>query len=112
MAAQLAAGKHFQLQRVQIFKSQSLGIGSYGAVYRAKCDQLPCAAKLLHPILFQDAGPGGRHIRQRFEQECDFLSGIRHPNIFQYLGTCTDTESSLPVLLMELMDDSLTHFLK
>ena len=106
MAAQM---EHFRYRNVQIFKSQSLGVGSYGAVYRARCDQLPCAAKLLHPIL---ANPGAPRNQQRFEQECQFLSGIRHPHIVQYLGTCRDPESGLPVLLMELMDDSLTHFLE
>ena len=47
-----------------------------------------------------------------FEQECRFLSEIRHPNIVQYLGVALDEESGLPILLMELMDDSLTHFLE
>ena len=109
MAAQIGAGKDFKFQNVQIFKTQPLGIGSYGSVYRAKCDQLPCAAKLLHPVLVT---PWERRNLQRFEQECQFLSGIRHPHIVQYLGTCRDTETGLPVLLMELMDDSLTHFLE
>ena len=112
MTAQLEADKHFHFQRVEIFKSNSLGIGSYGAVYRARCDQLPCAAKLLHVTLFQTGDPGSQRILQRFEQECQFLSGIRHPHIVQYLGMCRDPESGLPVLLMELMDDSLTHFLE
>ena len=40
------------------------------------------------------------------------MSAIRHPNIVQYLGTFRDTDTHLPVLLMELMDDSLTHFLE
>ena len=40
------------------------------------------------------------------------MSAIRHPNIVQYLGTCQDPQTGLPVLLMELMDDSLTHFLE
>ena len=40
------------------------------------------------------------------------MSTIRHPNIVQYLGMCRDTDTQLPVLLMELMDDSLTHFLE
>ena len=109
MAAQIGAGKDFKFQNVQIFKTQPLGIGSYGSVYRAKCDQLPCAAKLLHPVL---VNPWERRNLQRFEQECQFLSGIRHPHIVQYLGTCRDNETGLPVLLMELMDDSLTHFLE
>ena len=109
MAAQIGAGKNFKFRNVQIFKSQSLGIGSYGSVYRAKCDQLPCAAKLLHPVLVD---PKQRRNLDRFEQECHFLSGIRHPHIVQYLGTCRDPKSGLPVLLMELMDDSLTNFLE
>ena len=40
------------------------------------------------------------------------MSAIRHPNIVQYLGMFRDTDTRLPVLLMELMDDSLTHFLE
>ena len=44
--------------------------------------------------------------------ECEFLSTVRHPNIVQYLGTYQDPDTRLPVLLMELMDESLTHFLE
>ena len=41
------------------------------------------------------------------------MSNMRHPNIVQYLGTYRDSaDTRLPVLLMELMDDSLTHFLE
>ena len=109
----------FQFKSVQLFKDQSLGIGSYGAVCRAKCDDLLCAAKIIHPTLFDPTAvhriaPQREHrlpIR-RFEQECDFMSAIRHPNIVQYLGMFRDTDTCLPVLLMELMDDSLTHFLE
>ena len=49
---------------------------------------------------------------QKFEQECRLLSAIKHPHIVQYLGTYRDPESKLPVLLMELMDESLTRFLE
>ena len=104
----------FGYRSLHLVKSEdnSLGIGSYGAVYKARCDQLPCAAKVLHPILFSTRDPASRRIVERFEQECQFLSGMRHPNIIQYLGTCRDPESGLPVLLMELMDYSLTSFLE
>ena len=40
------------------------------------------------------------------------MSAIQHPNIVQYLGIFRDTDTRLPVLLMELMDDSLIHFLE
>ena len=103
---------HFGYQIVRIIKTSSLGVGSYGAVYRAKCDELPCAAKILHPTLFETNDPGTRTIMERFEQECQFLSGVRHPHIVQYLGVSRDPESGLPVLLMELMDSSLTRFLE
>ena len=97
---------------VQIFDKEVLGIGSYGKVCKAKCGQLPCAAKLLHDTLFQDNDPGTCNLVTKFLQECQFLSTIKHPSIVQYLGTATDPQSRRPVLLMELMDESLTRFLE
>ena len=104
---------------VQLFKDQTLGIGAYGAVCKAKCDDLVCAAKIIHPTLYDpmaqlQVSPQREHRlpMKRFEQECEFLSTIRHPNIVLYLGMHRDEDTGLPVLLMELMDDSLTHFLE
>lgn len=76
------------------------------------CDDLPCAAKILHPTLFKTNHPGARRIIEQFEQECNFLSGIRHPHIVQYPGLARDPDTWLPVLLIELMDVSLTQFLE
>ena len=114
MAQQLRIQGRFGFRNVRLVKSEehSLGVGSYGAVYRAKCDQLVCAAKVLHPILFQTRDPAAHRIVERFQREIDFLSGLRHPNVIQYLGSCADPESRLPVLFMELMDESLTSFLE
>ena len=114
MAQQLRIQGRFGFRNVQLIKTEehSLGIGSYGAVYRVKCDQLVCAAKVLHPILFQTRDPSAYRIVQRFEQEIEFLSGLKHPNVIQYLGSCRDPESGLPVMFMELMDESLTSFLE
>ena len=44
--------QEFTFRNVQLFKNDTLGTGSYGAVCKAKCDQLICAAKLLYPVLF------------------------------------------------------------
>ena len=116
----MAEQVRFSFKTVHLLKDQCLGIGSYGAVCKAKCDDLVCAAKMIHATLFDPSvshqmGPQREHrlpIR-RFEQECDFMSGMRHPNIVQYLGMYRDSaDTHLPVLLMELMDDSLTHFLE
>ena len=112
MAQQSHPQYEFQYQKVQLLKTESLGIGSYGAVYKAMCDDLPCAAKILHPTLFQFTAPGNTSAMRNFERECRLLSAIKHPHIVQYLGTYHDPESKLPVLLMELMDESLTRFLE
>ena len=114
MAQQLRIQGHFGFHNVQLVKTEanSLGVGSYGAVYRANCDKLVCAAKVLHPILFLTRDPSAYRIIERFQREIDFLSRLRHPNIIQYLGSYPDPESRLPVLFMELMDESLTSFLE
>ena len=111
--------QNISFKAIQLFKDQTLGIGSYGAVCKARCDDLVCAAKILHPTLFdpiahQQIARRREHRLpiKRFEQECEFMSAIRHPNIVQYLCTYQDPDTGLPVLLMELMDDSLTHFLE
>ena len=108
--------QEFTFRSVELFKTETLGTGCYGAVCKAKCDELICAAKLLYPIFFQMQAPDpGKEHRQpfcRFELECQFLSRINHPNIVQYLGTYCDPDTNAPALLMELMDESLTHFLE
>ena len=112
MAHQVRAQQVFRYRNFHINKSQQLGHGAYGAVYKAKCNQLPCAAKVLHPTILDPTDPGAGRIMQRFQQECAFLENIRHPNIVQYLGITRDPESRLPVLLMELLDESLTKMLE
>ena len=104
---------------VHLFKDDILGIGSYGKVCRAKCDDLVCAAKILHQTLFDPTARehvppqmGHRLPVERFEKECEFMSALKHPNIVQYLGLVQDHETGLKVLLMELMEISLTRFLE
>lgn len=109
--------KKLHFESVQLLKESCLGTGSYGSVYKAECDGLMCAAKVLHPTLFTPDPQVASHRAhrlpsKRFEQECELLSAIQHPNVVQYLGTWTDPSTKLPVLLMELMDESLTHFLE
>ena len=66
---------------VQLFKDQSLGIGSYGAVYKAKCDDLLCATP--NSFKFHLNKYTGYQLKGSNKNE--FLSTIRHPNIVQYL---------------------------
>ena len=112
MAHQIIQERVFNFRSFHINKNQPLGHGSYGAVYKARCDQLPCAAKVLHPTLVNSRDPGAENIMQRFKQECAFLRGIKHPHIVQYLGMTLDPVYRSPVLLMELLDENLTKMLQ
>ena len=93
-------------QDLLLFRDECLGSGAYGMVCKAKLNELPCAAKLLHRVLFHPT------IQRRFEQECQLLQNMRHPNVVQYLGIASDPRSRLPILLMELLDENLTDFLE
>ncbi len=104
-----------RFQNVQLLKSETLGTGAYGSVYKAKCDDLLCAAKVIHTWLLQpvqaELHREHRLVQSRFSLECELLREITHPNIIQYLGLHNDPQTGGIVLLMELMDTSLRGFL-
>ncbi len=108
--------QQFAFSNVQLLEKEILGSGSYGTVCKAKCDEIMCAAKIIFSMLFQvepiEPGKEYTHPLRRFEAECDLLKSIQHPRIVQYLGVYRDPDTNAPVLLMELMDESLTHFLE
>ena len=85
-----------------------LGSGAYGQVCRATLDELPCVAKILNAFWLD---PDSSLNRISFQLESRVLSEIRHPNIVQCLGIVRDEKLGMS-LLMELMNDCLTHFLE
>ena len=96
---------------VKLLRNEVLGRGAYGEVCHCFLGNLACAGKVLHAALMQWNDPGEMHLLARFEEECKFISNLKHPNIVQYLGLHYDPESGAPVLLMELLDGNLTWFL-
>ncbi|GAA0147620.1 hypothetical protein LIER_07276 [Lithospermum erythrorhizon] len=63
-------------------KSQKIGEGGYGPVFKCQLDHTPVAVKVLRP----DATEG----RLQFQQEVEVLSCIRHPNMVLLLGACPE----------------------
>ena len=102
----------FGFQNVHIHMSKILGTGAYGSVFQATLDNFPCAAKILHTVLFRAYDPASVNLAARFDQECHILKDLRHPNIVQFLGVVQDRYKHGPILLMELLKESLTEFLK
>ena len=66
----------------------------------------------MHITLFSAHDPGMGSYLKKSKEECRLLGLVRHPNIVQYLATYQDPETHLPVLLVELCDESLTKFLE
>ena len=93
--------------------NQQLGCGAYGRVYTVKYAGTICAAKEVHSILIQSASAEERQkVHKQFIEECNFSGRMIHPNIVRFHGIYYPTEHSLPVMIMELMDCSLTDYLK
>lgn len=75
--------------------------------------QILCAAKILkHEYAVNSRDPRAAEFILRFKRECKILQSLRHPNIVQFLHVVQDPHTHQPILLMELMDDNLTHYLQ
>ena len=96
-----------------------LGRGAYGKVYAVKYCRTICAAKQIHPILVEGVGQVEmQRTIESFMRECRQCSRLRHPNVIQFLGVYYPTGEDganrmrLPVMVMEMMADSLTSFVE
>ena len=116
----MASGESIQgfvLKGVTSLNRKELGRGAYGKVYAVKYCQAVCAAKEIHSILIEDVGETERRLTiESFLRECRQCSMLRHPNVIQFLGVYYPTGAGganrmrLPVMVMEMMADSLTSF--
>ena len=99
-------------------QNKELGRGAYGKVFTVKYLGLPCAAKEIHSLLLDGVSPEDKKaIKDGFIRECYHSSLIRHPNIVQFMGVYYAKPSDprtvdLPIMVMELMDTSLTSFIE
>ena len=66
----------------------------------------------MHRVLLDTDNAGAENIIEKYLQECQLMSSLRHPNIAQFLGLCFLPDSQLPVLLMEKLNESLDNLLE
>ena len=94
---------------------QELGRGAYGKVFTVKHREKIYAAKEIHSLLLEVANPEEkRKIKDTFLRECYNCSVLNHPNIVRFIGAVyyPEKNSVFPVMMMELMAESLTHYVK
>ena len=102
----------FGFQNVHIHTSKVLGTGAYGSVFQATLDNVPCAAKILHTVYFRPYDHATVSFVSRFKEECVILQNLHDSHIVQFLSVAKYPSRHGPILLMELMKESLTEFLK
>lgn len=104
--------REFQLSGVRE-TGRELGRGAFGVVVEVEVNGLRCAAKKLHAILLETNPLEREGITSRFVEECFQHSRQRHPNIVQLLGVhFPSPEASLPLMVLELMEMSLSTCLE
>lgn len=90
---------------------KKLGCGSFGCVEELIHTGARCAGKIIHDTLLDSKEYAVQNVIKKFEIECRILSGLRHPNIVQFLGICIFADSPVPVLVMECLEASLERLL-
>ena len=79
---------------------------------QVKYQHLICAGKKIHEALIDAGNQGVPELVRKYEQECQLMSSLRHPNITLFLGLCFFPGTQLPLLVMERLETSLDDLLE
>ena len=93
---------------------QELGKGAYATVYTIKYRGNICAAKEIHEILQSGSQSASerRTLENNFIREYEQCANLSHPNIVRVIGIYYKSQQSLPLIIMEMMDESLTGYIE
>jgi len=101
---------------VKHFQKIELGRGAYGVVYKAQYNGNNCAAKKIHNVLLDEqvGDQDENNVLQAFLRECVHCNSLHHPNIVEFWGICYQgkREAKNLVMVMEMMDESLTKYIE
>ena len=93
-------------------ESESMKVGSYAKIINLNCNDThcTCVGKVLHSTLFGFSTDPSRiqGLLEKWFSEIKLISEIEHQNIVKFIGIWKQ-DFSLPVLVMEKMECSLTE---
>ena len=107
--------KHFKLTGVKHGHTRRhLGQGAYGYVEEYTYRELKCAGKKLTPALRESTTTKEEEkaLYENAARECVTLSGLKHPNIVQFLGVHFEDDDPVPILIMEYVPYTLSGFVE
>ena len=99
-----------------LFKTNPIGSGAFGVVFRGEFNKQPCAIKVLRALAdeIQTSLPLSKSAQKdsvtRFHTECQYLESFVHPNIVCHLATRMYGATNHLVLALELMDCNLRQY--
>ena len=93
-----------------LYVEEEIGRGATAIVNRVTWHGTECAAKSIHSSLVDGTTTGAEfnYVKERFLEECCICARLSHPNIVHFYGVFYPPDATLPLLVMELMDTSLT----
>ena len=93
---------------------KELSRGAYGAVHSGQLDGREVAIKRIHKLLLEGATDEGvlEKMLGDFRRECDLLERVDHPHVVKFEGAFYDETTDEPVLVMELMTETLRQYLQ
>ena len=93
-----------------LYVEEEIGRGATAVVSRVTWHGTECAAKSIHSSLVDGTTNGAEYnyVKERFLEECCICARLSHPNIVHFYGVFYPLGATLPLLVMELMDTSLT----
>lgn len=90
----------------------------FGCVFKGQCKEKPCAVKVLHVIgtkVIMDLPSVPEEVQEArlssINNECKSLLDLHHPNIVKLFCICIYPKTTMPCIVMELLDCSLRDYL-
>ena len=115
-AANLAGpfAEHYALLLKDVDKDMyELGTGAYAVVKKITCRGETLAAKQLHATLFNFASQEQREtMLAQFAKEFMLLKRAAHPNVVKFIGLHVQMNETLPYIVMEFMQSTLSAHLQ